>query len=108
MQKKKKKVIPFKTVWKKQKKSLEEFLVALRALYRAEVKREWTVVAFFQCKVAEDKGARSTLLVRLSGGTVPAHLAILDEQSNLSFGTLLKPPRGGVGNTLKTFGQIYS
>lgn len=80
----------------------------MHAVYRAEVKREWTVVAFLQFKVAEDKGARSTLLVRVSGGTVSPHLTILDEQSNLSFGTLLKPPRDGVGNVLKTFGQIYS
>lgn len=42
--------------------------------------------------------------VRASGGTVPA---VLDEQSSLSLGTLLKPPKGG-WNTLKAFGQIYS
>lgn len=69
-------------------------LVVLCALYKAEIEREWAVVAFFQCKVARDKGAHSTLPVRVSGGAVPALLAVLDEQSSLSFGTLPKPSRG--------------
>lgn len=64
-------------------------------------------MAFFRCQVAGDKGAHSTLPVSVSGGAVPALLALLDEQSSLSFGTLLKRPRGG-GGMLKAFGQMYS
>lgn len=99
--------VPFHESMQKKDKSLEKFLVALCILYRAEIKREWTVLVFFWGKVTGDKGTHSTLLVRESGGAVPALLALLDEQSSLSFGTLLKPPRSG-WNILKAFGQIYS
>lgn len=37
-------------------------------------------MAFFQYKVVGDKGTLSTLLVGVSEGTVPALLAILNEE----------------------------
>lgn len=39
-------MVPFHEGMQEKDKNLEEFLVALCILYRAEIKREWTVLAF--------------------------------------------------------------